>query len=105
MEGYDPSPIAILRRRLASAFHKTCQLLPVWNPSAEPLDPNLVLNPREMEIFRLYGLNRTSKEIAVRLFISFQSADTHLAIISRRLRIRRRDLRRVAKEFIAEFGV
>lgn len=99
MESYDPSLKALLRRKIASAYDATWNLLPVWNPSAKPLDPNSVLDGRELQIFRLYGTNRTPQEIAFRLFISIQSAETHLTVICRKLRIRRRDLQKVATEY------
>ena len=104
MEGYDPSLGGLLRRKLAKAFHTAWQLVPVWNPSSKPLDPDSVLDEREMSIYRLYGLNRTPKEIAIRLFISIQSAETHLILISRKLRIRRRDLQRCATEYVRVAG-
>lgn len=50
-------------------------------------------------------MNRTPKEIAIRLFISIQSADTQLVIISRKLRIRSRDLQRVSAEYVHGAGV
>lgn len=96
MEDYNPSLAALLRKKFARAFNNAWQLLPVWNPSSEPLDPHSVLDAREIQIFRLYGMNRTSREIAFRLFISIQSAETHLSVISRKLRIRRRDLQKIA---------
>lgn len=99
MEGYDPSLAALLRRKFLRAMHDVRQLLPVWNASAEPIDPPAVLDAQELQIFRLHGMNRTPREIAFRLFISIQSAETHLTIISRKLRIRRRDLRRIAAEY------
>ena len=105
MEGYDPSLSGLLRRKFTRAFHTAWQLVPLWNPSSKPLDPDSVLNAREIQIFRLYGMNRTPKEIAIRLFISIQSADTQLIIISRKLRIRRRDLQRVSAEYVHGAGV
>lgn len=104
MEGYDPSLPGILKRKLSSAFHVATQLLPVWNPSGKPLDPEVVLSVREIEILRLYGTNRTPKEIAIRLFISIQSVNTTLNLIARKLRIRRRDLHRVAAEHVRSTG-
>jgi len=48
-------------------------------------------------------MNRTPWEIAVWFFISTQSANnTQLNVISRKLRIPRRDLQRVAQEFVRE---
>lgn len=104
MEGYDPSLKALLRRKIACACDTAWNLLPLWNPSSKPLDPESVLNAREIDIFRLYGLNRTPKEIAIRLFISIQSADTQLIIISRKLCIRRRDLQKVSSEYVRATG-
>lgn len=99
MEGYDPSLSGVLRRKLSRIVHSAWQLLPLWNPSAIPLDPEVVLDAREIAVYRLYGMNRTPREIAIRLFISIQSAETHLTVISRKLRIRRRDLRKFAAEY------
>lgn len=99
MEGYDPSLKALLRRKFACACNTAWQLLPVWKPADKPLDPEAVLDARELEIFRLFGTNRTPREIAFRLFISIQSAELNLTIISRKLRIRRRDLQRAATEY------
>lgn len=100
MEGHDPSITGILKDKLGRAFHTARQLLPVWNPLSEPLDPSEVLDDRERGIFFLYGMNRTPREIAFRLFISVQSANRHLTIVSRKLRIRRRDLHQVATNYV-----
>lgn len=99
MQGYDPSLKALLRKKIACAFHNARQLLPLWSCSAEPRDPDTVLDAREIEILRLYGMSRTPQEIAFRLFISIQAAETHLTIISRKLRVRRRHLQKVAIEY------
>ena len=104
MEPYDPSLSSLLRRKLVRVFDTAWQLLPVWNPSSEPLDPDTVLDAKEIQIFHLYGLNRIPKEIAMRLFISVQSTETHLTIISRKLRIRRRDLQKVATNYALREG-
>jgi hypothetical protein len=102
MDGYDPSLLGTVKRKLSFALHAVRQTLPVLTHSGKHLDPNEVLTAREKEIFRLYGMNRTPWEIAVRLFISTHSANMQLIVISRKLRIRRRDLQRVAREFVRE---
>lgn len=99
MEGYDPSLKALLCRKIACACDTVSNFLPVWNTASEPLDPEAVLDARELQIYRLYGMNRTPQEIAIRLFISIQSSETHLNVISRKLHIRRRDLRKSATEY------
>ena len=105
MEGYDPSLKALLRRKISCACDTVSNFLPVWKTASEPLDPEAVLDARELQIFRLYGMNRTPQEIAIRLFISIQSSETHLNVISRKLRIRRRDLRKSATEHSRGVGV
>lgn len=105
MDGYDPSLSGLLRTKLVRMFHTSWRLVPLWNPSSVPLDPETVLDDREIAIYRLYGMNRTPKEIAIRLFISIQSAETHLTIISWKLRVRRRDLQKVATEYSRGEGV
>lgn len=102
MSGFDPSLSGTVRRRLSSAFHAVRQMVPVLYHSGKHLDPHEVLSAREQEIFRLYGMNRTPWEIAVRFFISAQTANTQLTVISRKLRVRRRDLQRVARDFVSE---
>jgi DNA-binding CsgD family transcriptional regulator len=102
MDGYDPSLLGTVKRKLSFALQAVRQILAVLTHSGNHLDPNEVLTAREKEIFRLYGMNRTPWEIAVRFFISTQSANTQLNVISRKLRIRRSDLQRVAREFVRE---
>lgn len=105
MEGYDPSLTGVLRRKCTRAFQNAWRLLPVWYKASERLEPASVLDAREIEIYRLYGMNRTPKEIAIRLFISIHSSETRLNIISRKLHIRRRDLKRFATEYVGKAGV
>lgn len=95
----------VIRRKCTRAFQNAWRLLPVWYKASERLEPASVLDAREIEIYRLYGMNRTPKEIAFRLFVSIQSAERHLTIISRKLRIRRHDLKRFAAEFVRGEGV
>lgn len=104
MDGYDPSATGILKEKLRRGLEWALQMLPIRNPLSEPLDPAGVLTVRELEILRLYGTNRTPKEIAIRLFISIQSANSTLSLIARKLRIRRRDLHRVAVEYVRSTG-
>lgn len=99
MNGFDPSLYGTVRRKIFSALHAVRQMVSVLCHSGKHLDPDEVLTIREKEIFRLYGMNRTPWEIAVRFFISTQSANTQLTVISRKLRIRRRDLQKIAAEY------
>jgi DNA-binding CsgD family transcriptional regulator len=104
MDGYDPSISGILKEKLGRVYRTARELLPLWDYSSEPLDPTEMLAPKELEIFRLYGANRTPMEIAMRLFLSVHSVSITLILISRKLRIRRNDLERVAAEYVRSTG-
>ena len=104
MDGYDPSATGILKEKLRRAFLLARQRLPVWRSLAEPRDPVQVLEPKQLEILRLYGTGRTPEEIAFRLFISIQSSNMQLSIIARKLHVRRGDLARLAAEHVRATG-
>ena len=99
MKNYDPSLPAVLRDRVRGVMRKFLETLPIWTVASDPIDPGSVLDSREMQIFLLHGMRKTNAEIAFRLFLSVDSIDTHLLIIVKKLRIRRRDLRRVAHDY------
>ena len=56
-------------------------------PSEDIHTSEVPLSPREIEIVRLLGLGKSSKEIASELFISVRTVETHRRTINRKLEI------------------
>lgn len=56
-------------------------------PTEDIHTSEMPLSPREIEIVRLLGLGKSSKEIANELFISVRTVETHRRTINRKLEI------------------
>ena len=59
------------------------------NPRTRHADsPGEVLSDRELEVFRLIGAGRTTREVAAALFLSVKTIETHRERIKQKLAIR-----------------
>lgn len=66
------------------------KLLAEIGSETKPLVPETLLSPRESEILELVAAGLTDREIAERLFISLNTAKTHLKNILAKLRLKSR---------------
>lgn len=87
MEPHDLSLRAHLKMRCGEIAEHLRYAIPVWRRGSRPADPDEVLDARQIKILRLLGMNRTPWEIAVRLFMSVQSVEFAMKVISRKLRV------------------
>ena len=96
MDGYDPSLKGVLHERWAQIVAWLRDLVIVIRPARpEAVDPTKILDPKELEILRLFVQGKTEREIAFRLFMSVDSVFRRRRVIARKLGVRRCDLRRV----------
>jgi len=84
---HDFSLRAHLKSRFGELLRQLSYSIPLWHDGNSPADPGSVLDERQIKILRLLGMNRTPWEIAVRLFMSVQSVEFAMKVISRKLRV------------------